>query len=78
MKFQSFWLAYKKHSRPSIIRIALLGVVQISESVRLLNVYIFNGAHSIFYLMLHKISLNVGLGFARVRIKGILISEGLL
>ena len=38
--------------------------------------YIFNGAYSVFYLMHHKILmniLNVGFGFARVQ-----ISEGLL
>ena len=52
----------------------VLGVVQISESFRLVTVYIFNGAYSIFYLMHHKILMNiiiVGFGFAMVR-----ISEG--
>ena len=43
------------YSRPFIIQIAFLGVVQISESFGLVNVYIFNGAYSIFYLMHHKI-----------------------
>ena len=33
---------------------------------------------AIFYLMHHKISLNMGFGFARVQIEGIRISECLL
>ena len=37
----------------------VLGLVQISESFGLVNVYIFNGAHSIFYLMHHKILMNI-------------------
>ena len=44
--------------------------------------YNFNEVYSIFYLMNHKILTNVikymGFGFARVQIKGILISECLL
>ena len=40
--------------------------------------YIFNEAYSIFYLMHHKILTNMGFGFARVKIKGTRISEGLL
>ena len=52
--------------------------VQISEDFGLLNVYIFNGEYSIFYLLNHKRlekSLNVGFRFARVQIKGIWISR---
>ena len=37
----------------------VLGVVQISESFGLVNVYIFNGVYSIFYLMHHKILMNI-------------------
>ena len=37
----------------------VLEVVQISESFGLVNVYIFNGAYSIFYLMHHKILMNI-------------------
>ena len=40
--------------------------------------HISNGACSILYLMQHKILMNVGFGFARVLIKEIRISEGLL
>ena len=46
-----------------------------------MNVCIFNGAYSIFYLIHHKILMNIGtfgFGFARVQIKGIQISEGVL
>ena len=42
-----------------------------------MNVYIFNGAYSTFYLMHHKILKNMGF-ISRVQIKGIWISEGLL
>ena len=51
----------------------VLVVVQISESFGLVNVYIFNGAYSMFYLMHHKLMNIIKYGFrlARVQIKGI-------
>ena len=49
----------------------VLGVVQISESFGLVNAYIFNGVHSIFYLMHHKILMNI------IQC-GVWISKGLL
>ena len=53
----------------------VLGVAQISESFGLVNVYIFNGAYSIFYLMHHKVLMKITR--CGVRIKGIWIIEGL-
>ena len=35
------------------------GLTQISESFKLVIVYIFNGAYSIFYLMHHKLLMNI-------------------
>ena len=40
--------------------------------------YICNGPYSVFYLMHHKLLLNMWFGFARVWIKGIRISKGVL
>ena len=37
----------------------VLGVVQNSESFGLVNVYTFNGAYFIFYLIHHKILMNI-------------------
>ena len=42
---QKLLLQWTLHNPNSLV----LGVVQISESFRLVNVYIFNGAYSIFY-----------------------------
>ena len=80
---QAILYGYYGYSRPSILNSLVLGVVRISllfflhlKDAWVVNVYIFNGAYSIFHLMHHKILMNIityGFRFARVQ-----ISEGLL